>query len=195
MRKFIVALVAILAMIGVGVFSYQYVQNKNYDETIKAAQKAVKAQDWRKAETDYKQAQSIKMTPETRTAETQLSHAIKAQDAVDDENWHLAQSQYRTALEVDDGLTNINSAVQEALNEVNRKNEAAEKASQASAAQASAASAASESAARESYAAQDRAESMAKKQASEAAAKAKAHSKSHTDTKTSHTSSTSHSDH
>ncbi|SUP53043.1 Uncharacterised protein [Weissella viridescens] len=61
------------------------------------------------------------MTPETRTAETQLSHAIKAQDAVDDENWHLAQSQYRTALEVDDGLTNINSAIQEALNEVNRK--------------------------------------------------------------------------
>ncbi|RRG18838.1 hypothetical protein D3P96_02310 [Weissella viridescens] len=195
MRKFIFAVIAIIAMVGVGFFSYQYVQNKNYDTTIKSAEAAVTAQDWQKADADYKQAQSIKMTPETRTAETQLDHAIKAKDATEDENWHLAQSQYHAALDVDGGLDNINTAVQKALDEVNHKNAMAEQASKTSAEQASAASAASESAARASFAAQDRAESMSKKQASEAAAKAKSHAKPQSDTKSSHTSTTSHSSH
>ncbi|SUP53041.1 Uncharacterised protein [Weissella viridescens] len=39
MRKFIVALVAILAMIGVGVFSYQYVQNKIMMKPLKLPKK------------------------------------------------------------------------------------------------------------------------------------------------------------
>ncbi|MBM7616512.1 thiol:disulfide interchange protein [Weissella uvarum] len=120
MKKIIITLIVLLLGAGLGFGAYTMVQDHRYQQEISEAKKEVKAADWDQAEKHYKKAQSIKMTPTTQTALTQLDHAKKAGQAAKDENYHLAQSQYQTALNVDDGLQVINSAVSSRLQVVDK---------------------------------------------------------------------------
>lgn len=176
MRRAIIALLAVILCGFAGYGIYHYVRENKYSDKITAAEKAVEKKDWQNAKKNYKAAQSVKMTPVTRTSIEQLNHAIKAVDATKDKNYVLAKSQYEVALDVDDGNDKINKSIENELADVKAKDKSETKEREASEKRSSEASAASEQALQASYAYADSIEAAAKsaKESSERA-KSKRH--------------------
>lgn len=172
MRRAIIALLAVILCGFAGYGIYHYVRENKYSDKITAAEKAVEKKDWQNAKKNYKAAQSVKMTPVTRTSIEQLNHAIKAVDATKDKNYVLAKSQYEVALDVDDGNDKINKSIENELADVKVKDRSETKEREASEKRASEASAASEQALQASYAYADSIE-VAAKSAKESSERAK----------------------
>lgn len=172
MRRAIIALLAVILCGFAGYGIYHYVRENKYSDKITAAEKAVEKKDWQNAKKNYKAAQSVKMTPVTRTSIEQLNHAIKAVDATKDKNYVLAKSQYEVALDVDDGSDKINKSIENELADVKVKDRSETKEREASEKRASEASAASEQALQASYAYADSIE-VAAKSAKESSERAK----------------------
>lgn len=122
MKKFLLVVIPILLLLGGAYGSKVYMDERHFDQYVKAAQADIKKRDWFGAKRDYQRANQLRSTSETTAALQQLSYLTKAQRQLKEGHKKQAQETMELALYVKHPVMAISQAVKSEVKKLGSSN-------------------------------------------------------------------------